>query len=67
MSDEYIAKLEAAFLRAVERARLASADEAESLSRLLDEYEVEMGRAVEISTEEELQVASVTARLGGFL
>jgi hypothetical protein len=61
--DEYIAKLEAAFLIAVERARLASADEVEPLNKLLDEYLVEMERAGEISTEEELQLAWVTAPL----
>jgi hypothetical protein len=65
--DEYIAKLEAAFFMAVERARLAPADEVEPLNKLLDEYVVEMGSAGEISTEEELQRAWVTARLRGLL
>jgi hypothetical protein len=59
VNDEYIAKLEAALFMTVERARLATADEAELLNKLLDEYEVEMERAGEISTEEEIQVAWV--------
>jgi hypothetical protein len=63
--DEYLAKLEAAFFIAVERARLAPADEVEPLNKLLDEYVVEMERAGEISTEDDLQAAWVTARLRG--
>jgi hypothetical protein len=65
--DEYTAKLVAAFFMAVERARLAPADEVEPLNKLLDEYVFEMERTGEISTEEELQAAWVTARLRGLL
>jgi hypothetical protein len=64
---EFIAKLEAAFCMTVERSRLAPADEVEPLNKLLDEYVVEMAHAGEISTEEELQKAWVTAKLKGLL
>jgi hypothetical protein len=39
----------------------------EPLNKLLDEYEVEMEHAGEISTEEEIQVAWIAARLRGLL